>query len=134
MKLQRVKLVICSTNRIDIKIPKYVTWLQDVDEFNAFVAEHSNDMNEGYVLRDRANYMEKIKTNTYKRVKALRTALGNIISGKTTVDNYRNKPIYEDLVKILEKVENLNDLLYKGDILNTDKIDMYRVYDVLEGE
>ena len=119
---------------IGFKMPKYVTWLQDADEFNTFVAEHSDDMNEGYVLRDRANYMVKIKTNTYKRVKALRTALGNIISGKATSDSYKNKPIYEDLMKVLGKIENLNDLMYKGDILNTDKIDMYHIYDILEGE
>lgn len=127
----------CSLTRYEgtgLKTPEYVTWLQNADEFNAFVAEHRDDMNEGYVLRDRVNYMVKIKTNTYKRVKALRTALGNIISGKMTVDNYKNKPIYEDLMKVLGKIENLNDLLYKGDILNTDKIDMYRVYDVLGGE
>lgn len=119
---------------IGFKMPKYVTWLQDADEFNTFVAKHSDDINEGYVLRDRVNYMVKIKTNTYKRVKALRTALGNIISGKTTADNYKNKPIYEDLMKVLGQIGNLNDLLYKGDILNTDKIDMYRIYNILEGE
>ena len=129
--------VFCSTVQyegIGFKMPKYVTWLQNADEFNAFVAEHSDDLNEGYVLRDCVNYMVKIKTNTYKRVKALRTALGNIISSKTTTDNYKNKPIYEDLMKILGQIGNLNDLLYKGDILNTDKIDMYRIYDILEGE
>lgn len=129
--------VFCSTVQyegIDFKMPKYVTWLQNADEFNVFVAEHSDDMNEGYVLRDRANYMVKIKTSTYKRVKALRTALGNIISGKTTADNYKNKPIYEDLMKVLGQIGNLNDLLYKGDILNTDKIDMYHIYNILEGE
>lgn len=129
--------VFCSTVQyegIGFKMPKYVTWLQNADEFNTFVAEHSDDMNEGYVLRDRVNYMVKIKTNTYKHVKALRTALGNIISGKTTADNYKNKPIYEDLMKVLGQIGNLNDLLYKGDILNTDKIDVYRIYDILEGE
>ena len=127
----------CSLTRYNVvgfKTPEYVTWLQDADEFNAFVAEHSDDLNEGYVLRDRVGYMVKIKTNTYKRVKALRTALGNIVSGKKTADDYKNKPIYEDLVKVLDQIENLNDLLYKGDILNTDKIDMYRIYDILEGE
>lgn len=129
--------VFCSTVQyegIGFKMPKYVTWLQNADEFNTFVAEHSDDMNEGYVLRDHVNYMVKIKTNTYKRVKALRTALGNIISGKTTADNYKNKPIYEDLMKVLGQIGNPNDLLYKGDILNTDKIDMYHIYNILEGE
>lgn len=56
----------------------------------------------------------------------------------TIAHDYKNSKVAHmtgtGIVFILERIENLNDLLYKGDILNTDKIDMYRIYDILEEE
>lgn len=77
----------------------YTIWDEEELEKVISIGENSRIL-EGFVFRDSNNYMFKLKSNLYKKTKAMRPAMNSILSGKKKLEDFKNKPYYDTLEKI----------------------------------
>lgn len=108
----QIKLEFCNNALEDIKsiasdCLNFTTFFSPItDEVDLmYKIKYTKDMlyHEGAVYRDSNNYMFKVKSDLYKRTKALRPALTAIASGKKNIFDYKNKNYFDDLKTVSKK-------------------------------
>lgn len=87
---------------------------------------------EGIVFRYANNYMFKVKSDLYKRTKALRPALTAIVDGKKNLFDFKNKKYFDDLKAVFKEYKG-NIPIWFNPMAEKYVPDMTQIHELLRG-